>query len=133
MIPIIWQYKLQTETALSTFETEYIALSTALRDLLPFLNLFKELMYAIQHKCPSCFRIRTKVHEDNTVAEKLAKLECPRITPHSKHFGVKYHWFRTKLKPNKIYIENVDSKEYIADMFTKCLVRILFEKLRQNY
>ena len=86
-------------------------------------------MFAVQHKCPPCFRIRTKVHEDNTAAEKLAKLEYPPITPRSKHFGVKYHWFRTKLKPNNIDVIHVDSKENIADLFTKGLVRTLFEKL----
>ena len=41
--PITWQSKLQTEIALSTTESEYIALSTAMREVIPFLNLLKEV------------------------------------------------------------------------------------------
>ena len=37
--PITWSSKLQTEIALSTTESEYIALSTAMREVIPFLNL----------------------------------------------------------------------------------------------
>ena len=33
--PLIWSSKLQFEIALSTMKAEYIALSTALRDLIP--------------------------------------------------------------------------------------------------
>ena len=28
---------------------------------------------------------------------KLAKSQLPKITPQSKHFAVKYHWFRERL------------------------------------
>ena len=37
--PLTWGSKLQTETALSTTEAEYIALSTALREAIPLMNL----------------------------------------------------------------------------------------------
>ena len=40
------------------------------------------------------------VWEDNSGALILANLEPGRMTPHSKHCGVKYHWFREHLKPN---------------------------------
>jgi len=35
--------------------------------------------------------IHTHAWEDNDAAEKLAKLEPTRVTPRSKHFGVKYY------------------------------------------
>ena len=42
--PIIWASRLQTETALSTTEAEYIALSTALREAIPLMEmLIKEI------------------------------------------------------------------------------------------
>jgi hypothetical protein len=40
---IYWQSKLQTEFALSTLEAEYIALSQALREIMPMTNLMKEM------------------------------------------------------------------------------------------
>ena len=39
--PIIWQSKLQTTIALSTTEAEYVALSTAMRDVIYFMNLIE--------------------------------------------------------------------------------------------
>ena len=41
--PITWGSKLQTEIALSTAESEYIALSTAMREVIPFLGLMQEI------------------------------------------------------------------------------------------
>jgi len=37
--------------------------------------------------------------EDNSGAHSLANLELPHMTPRSKHFVVKYQWFRARLKP----------------------------------
>ena len=41
--PIFWRSKLQTEIALSTTEAEYIALSQAMRDVIPFMTLMEEI------------------------------------------------------------------------------------------
>ena len=41
--PITWCSKLQTEIALSTTESEYIALSQAMREVIPFMNLMMEV------------------------------------------------------------------------------------------
>ena len=41
--PILWVSKLQTEIALSTTEAEYIALSQAMRDVIPLMTIIEEL------------------------------------------------------------------------------------------
>ena len=41
--PIQWCSKIESEIALSTTEAEYITMSMAMRDVLPFLNLMSEL------------------------------------------------------------------------------------------
>eukprot|EP00957_Ditylum_brightwellii_P203038 15332964-Ditylum_brightwellii.AAC.1 len=41
--PVLWQSKLQTEIALSTSESEYISLSSAMQEVIPFMNLLEEL------------------------------------------------------------------------------------------
>ena len=41
--PVLWKSKLQTEIALSTMESEYIALSQSCRGLLPLQDLVKEV------------------------------------------------------------------------------------------
>ena len=39
--PVLWSSKLQTEILLSTTESEYIALSSAMRDVIPLMFLMK--------------------------------------------------------------------------------------------
>ena len=46
--PLICVSKLQTEIALSTTEAEYIALSQAMRDLLPTQRLLQEVALALK-------------------------------------------------------------------------------------
>ena len=41
--PILWASKLQTEVALSTTESKYIAISTATREVLPMMELLQEM------------------------------------------------------------------------------------------
>ena len=47
--PVIWCSKLQTEIALSTTEAEYISLSQATRDVLPFMDFLKEIAPRTKH------------------------------------------------------------------------------------
>ena len=44
--PLMWASCLQSEIALSTTESEYISLSTALKDVTPIKNLIEELRNA---------------------------------------------------------------------------------------
>ena len=41
--PLIWASKIQTEIALSSTKAEYIALSQALREIIPLMALMKEV------------------------------------------------------------------------------------------
>jgi len=67
------------------------------------------------------------VFEDNAGALALEKLELPRMTPRSKHYAVKYHWFWSCLKPENIQVLKVESKQQLADIFTKGLAKSNFE------
>ena len=131
--PVIWQSKLQSEISLSTFESEYIALSTAMRDLLPFKNLLKEISSGIGLGKDFVSTINSVIWEDNAACARLANLAPPRITPRSKHFGVKYHWFRRHIhkKKNNIVLNKIDSKNQVADIMTKGLTKDPFTYLRK--
>ena len=119
-IPITWGSKLQTEIATSTMHAEYVALSTSLREVIPIKDLLYEISQLYQLKRDDHLTI-TRVHEDNEGALKLANLEFPRTTPHSKHYGIKYHWFREKSNELKVDIRHIDTKDQQADIFTKGL------------
>jgi hypothetical protein len=71
-------------------------------------------------------KFRTTLWEDNLGALRLARLEPGRKAPRSKHYGVKYNWFRTKLKPNDMLMSPVASAEHRADFMTKSLTTQAF-------
>jgi hypothetical protein len=58
-------------------------------------------------------------------------LEPGRMTPRSKWYGIKYHWFRSKLKLNSIDIIKIASADQRADFLTKLLRREKFEANRK--
>jgi Reverse transcriptase (RNA-dependent DNA polymerase) len=130
--PVIWASKLQSDIALSTMEAEYNALSTALKDLLPLKRLVQTVAKAVNIPLEPQILMRVTVWEDNTGALTLANLEPGRMTPRSKHYGVKYHWFREHLKPNGIQVLKIDTKNQQADMLTKALRTDKFELNRKQ-
>ena len=67
-----WHSKLQTTVSLSTTEAEYVALSTAMRDVIYFINLIQEIQdFGIKLPHASKPKVSCRVFEDNVGA-----LEC---------------------------------------------------------
>ena len=97
-----------------------------MKELLPFLNLVNKVARVVGLGD----QITTLIHEDNMGALTLANLEPGRITPRSKFYAIKLHWFRSKLKPNNIEIVKVETSKQKADIFTKGLARIKFKEIR---
>ncbi len=128
-VPLIWSSKLQTEIATSTMHAEYIALSTSMRELIPVQNVLNDICNALKIERDQATQIAT-IHEDNEGALNLANSPLPKITPHSKHFAVKYHWFREKLTELKVVIKYVKTTYQKADIFTKGLTRNEFKTKR---
>jgi hypothetical protein len=82
---------MQTEIALSSTESEYIALSQSLRDVLPPIRLINVLhkhgfKYNNQQPVLNC-----SLFEDNNGAIEMAS--TPKIRPRTKHINIKYHHF----------------------------------------
>ena len=127
--PIIWSSKLQTEIALSTTESEYIALSQSMRDVIPLMGLLNELQPVISFSSTSPV-IRCNIFEDNKGCIDL--VTTPKIRPRTKHIALKYHHFRSFVQNKTITIEYVDTKDQIADIFTKALSDAQFAVLRMK-
>jgi hypothetical protein len=125
--PITWSSKLQTEIALSTTEAEYIALSQSMRETLPFMNLMQEIGDVFEFFNPKP-KFHCRVFEDNMSCIKVA--ESPKFTPRTKHIAIKYHHFRKHVADGTISINHIDTKQQIADIFTKPLDETLFNRLR---
>ena len=116
---------LQTLTALSTTEAEYITLSTACRELIPMLELTKEMRSYHIKSHPAIPKIHCKIFEDNSGALEMA---CsPKIHPCTKHISNAYHHFHEYTQPtsdsNKPTVEivPVSTEEQLGDMLMKLL------------
>ena len=72
-------------------------------------------------------RFHIRIHEDNVGAITLGKLDPRRMTPRSKHYGIKYHWFREQIESRGIDLVKISTKEQLGDIFTKGLGRVTFE------
>ena len=92
-VPVMWQSKLQTETALSTMEAEIIALAACMRELIPIIDMVQSLAAAVGRQT-GVVNMKVSVHEDNSGALVLAETLPPQFTPRSKYYAIKTIWFR---------------------------------------
>jgi hypothetical protein len=127
--PIVWSSKLQTEHAFSATEAEYVALSQALREVMPMIEILKELKEASFAYDPAIPTVHCKAFEDNTGALEMARL--PKMRPQTKHMNIKYHHFRDAVIAGLISIHHVTTHFQLADMLTKSLTVQVFEYLRK--
>jgi hypothetical protein len=71
--PIIWTSKLQTTIALSLTESEYVALSLALRDVIPLMGLVKEMQaFGFDCHATTAPTVYCRAFEDNSGALEMA-------------------------------------------------------------
>jgi hypothetical protein len=128
--PIIFASRLQSQVALSTTEAEYIALSTALRDVIPIMELFEEMRKRGHKVVCNEPVVYCKVFEDNSGALELARL--PKLRPRTKHINTCYHHFREHVRKGLIKILPISTLNQIADALTKPLAQNAFCRHRQS-
>lgn len=125
--PVLWVSKLQSEICLSTVEAEYVALSQTMRDVIPFMDQTEEFKNIYGHKDEKPM-IHCTLFEDNNGALELARE--PRYRPRTKHIAIKYHHFREHVRNGKVKISPIDTRDQLADQFTKGLATAIFKHLR---
>ena len=124
--PHVLTTKLQTEISVSTVESQYIALITFLQEVIPAMNLMRDLnvIFPVNLVKPGfCL-----IHEDNQSC--IATENLKKMTPQTKHIALKYHQFKYFVVRKLIHMEYIDTKEQVADIFTKPLPDDLFQRLQ---
>ena len=56
----------------------------------------------------------------------------PIMHSKKKHIPIKYHYLREQVSQKTVKLKYIDTKEQIADIFTKPLPKEAFERLRQK-
>ena len=126
--PICWKSQLQTEICLSSTESEYTGLSYALREVIPIMQLIKEMKandFPVKSVTPT---IRCQVFEDNSGALEMATNH--KFRPRTKHLCVKLHHFRDYVSRGEIIIKKINTALQLGDYLTKPVNKDILEYLR---
>jgi hypothetical protein len=115
---IIWCSKLQVSVALSSTEAEYVALSLASRDVVWLRSLLSEMGFSQG--------ISTKIYEDNQSCIKIAI--STKQLPGTKHIDIRHHFIRQRIESGEIELEGINTRNMVADIFTKSLPNELFKQ-----
>ena len=112
-------------------EAEYVALSQAYKDLFLIMDIAQELCSALRLPQTNITNMYVRICEDNVGAHILAGLEPCRMTPRSKHYAIKYHWFWfcDQIAQCQICLIKIATKDKLGNRFTKGLVHSSFAHL----
>jgi hypothetical protein len=117
---ISWRSKRQTQTAQSTCEAELVALGSAAKEAMWLRGLCKELGL----ECP----LPTSVFCDNDAATKITSNKIQSEA--TKHLDVTNFAVRDYVANKHLAVVRVDTKDNVADAFTKPLGRIKLQQFR---
>jgi len=115
---VSWASQRQKCVSLSTTQAEYIAASEAAKEVVWLSRLYNEIV--ILKSVPKLF-------VDNASAIKLVR--NPEFHKRTKHVDVRYHFIRERVNENQLSIEFIGSEFQAADVFTKPMSRIAFDRL----
>jgi hypothetical protein len=134
--PIFWSSRLIPEICLSTTEAEYCALSEAMRQVIPMLDIQRECVERGILQETSTPEVFCTAFEDNSGALEMARV--PKMRPRTKHINLKYHFFRSRVVQDgeqdidgKVHVKPIGTAAQLADLFTKAVSQDLFLKFRK--
>ena len=120
--PVVWSARKQSSIALSTAETENIAL----------ISVTCEVIYlqALANEFDEPTKTPMKIHCDNQGAIKLASNN--EFHARIKRINNRYHFVRTLIRNEDVVLQYIPTDENLADVFTRAPPRTRLEKLRDK-
>jgi len=119
---VSWLNKKQTSISLSIAEAEYIAIADCCTQILWMKESLKDVNIGTNQPIT--------IYCDNKSVISLSK--NPVMHSNTKHIPIKYHFLHEQVAEQNIILEYINTKEKIADIFTKPLPGEAFEHLRQK-
>jgi hypothetical protein len=116
---ISWFSKKQNCVSLSTAEAEYIAAGSGCSQLLWMKQMLIE--YNVQQDVMTLFC-------DNVSAINISK--NPVQHSRTKHIDIRHHFIRELVEKKVVTLEHIATEDQLADIFTKPLDAVRFERLR---
>ena len=119
---VSWRSKKQSLVALSSTESEYVALSEAAQEAVWLRELFKGIGFEQQSP--------TVLYEDNQGAIALSR--NPKDHSRTKHIDIKFHYTRDQIENNILDVRDCLTSDMLADTLTKGLAKPAFTKFRER-
>jgi hypothetical protein len=119
-----WSSTKQKSVALSTAESEYIAMSTCAQFGKWYMELLKDVGLELAWYEPFV------LYSDSKSAIAIANSKIAVVNKYSKHVERRVHWFRELVRANTMRVLFVAGTSNTADIFTKCLSKTLFLRYR---
>ena len=104
--------------------TEYVALTHAAKDIIWIHKLLLDLSFLHSLSLP------TTLYCDNQGAIRLSK--DATFHGRTKHIDVHFHFIRQTVSSGAISLTYIPTGDMTADIFTKALDRVKFERFRTN-
>jgi len=108
----------------SSTEAEYVALTHTTKDILWIHKLLKEFTFLHTLSLP------TVLYCNNQGAIRLSK--DATFHGRTKHIDVHFYFIRQTISSNSIKLIFLPTEEMTADIFMKSLIRVKFEKFRDD-
>lgn len=118
---ISWRTKLQSSVSLSTCEAELMALSETTKEAIWLRALMTEFD-------TQTGQLPVTINEDNQAALQLVADQ--RFSERTKHVAIRHFFVREQAACGTIKVKYCSTEHMLADMFTKPLGRVIFERLR---
>ncbi len=118
---VSWFSRKQVSVALSTTEAEYVAAGSCCAQILWMRQQLRDFGLVLDHIPLRC---------DNSSAINLTK----NLILHSrtKHIEIRHHFLRDHVQKGDVDIEFVETRNQLADIFTKPLAKESFFKIRSE-
>lgn len=126
-VPIIWKTTKQKCVSLSTMEAEYIALTEAAKEIIWLIRITEECK--ILKIFPSYVKDYT-LFCDNRAAIDFSN--SPIENSKTKHIHIKYLFLKNLVLEKKFKLDYVNTKNNLADGFTKPLSKLKIESFRNS-
>jgi hypothetical protein len=118
---VMWGSRLQRHVSLSSTESEYTTAAATGCEIIWMREFLDEIGYDIS-KASTLFL-------DSNSALQVAK--NPEHQSTMKHVNRNYHWIRERVADGEIRLVHVPGTENVADIFTKPLAFVKFDRFRE--
>ena len=123
---ISWKSKRQSTVALSSCESEYVAMTVATREGLYLSQLLGDLVENGVVSNPLVDTSGFELFADNQGAISLTK--NPVLHQRSKHFDLKLHFIRDLVDKKLVKISYVPTEDNVSDLMTKPFTKLKIQK-----